>query len=291
MKKAIIFAILAALFYAISTPLSKLLINGIPSTLLAGFLYLGAGIGMSGCYLTQKAFKVKINEPSLNKKDTPYVILMIALDIIAPILLMGAIAISDASSVSLINNFEIVATSLIALIFFKEKISYKLWIGIVLITIASVILSLDNFTSFNIGSLLALLACLSWGLENNCTRKISDKNPYQIVILKGVFSGLGAIAVGFIMQEKIGNYLYILYALLLGFVSYGLSVFMYVKAQKYLGAAKTSAFYSLAPFIGVTLSIAILQIIPHYTFFIALGIMIIAIAFVINDKLKTDKKE
>lgn len=201
---------------------------------------------MTVVYSILKLTKSHVEEESLNRKDTPYVILMIVLDILAPILLMSAIAISDASSVSLMNNFEIVATSIIAFIIFKERISIKLWIGIILVTIASIILSID-FTEgikLNLGSLLALLACACWGLENNCTRKISDKNPFQIVILKGIFSGLGSVFIGLILKEHIGNSLYIIYALILGFVAYGLSVFMYVKAQHTLGVAKTSVFYS-----------------------------------------------
>ncbi len=293
MKKAAVFAILAALFYAISVPISKLLMVEIPSAFLAGFLYLGAGVGMGLTYGAVKVSKAKIEEESLTKKDTLYVVLMIVLDIAAPILLMTAISMSNAASVSLINNFEIVATALIALVFFKEKISPKLWLGIALVLSASVILSIDfeNGVDFNMGSLFALLACLCWGLENNSTRKISDKNTFQITILKGVFSGVGSIIVALILQEKIGDYLYILYALLLGFVSYGLSVFLYVKAQKYLGAAKTSAFYAVAPFIGVTLSFIISRKPPHFTFYIALAVMAVAMIFVVLDKFDGVRRE
>ncbi len=290
MKKAILFAILAALFYSISIPFSKLFIGEIPSTMLAGLLYLGAGFGMMVVYGINIAKKIPLESESLNKKDIPYVILMIILDIVAPILLMSAISISNPSNISLINNFEIVTTSLIALLFFKEKISFKLWIGIILVIISSIILSFD-FTSklnLNIGSLLAILACISWGLENNCTRQISNKNPFQIVILKGIFSGIGALLVSLFLKEKINSFVYLLYALILGFISYGLSVFLYVKAQKNLGAAKTSAFYSIAPFLGVTLSMIITKQIPDYNFFIALIVMIIAIAFVIKDKLNSN---
>ncbi len=293
MNKAIIYAILAALFYSISIPINEILLEYIPKASLSGFLYLGAGLGILITYLILKIKKISIKEESLNKKDTPYVILMIILDIIAPICLIWGLSISTSSNVSLLNNFEIVATTLIALIFFKEKVSLKLWIGIILIIVSSSILSINFEQDFNInyGSLLVILACLFWGIENNCTRQISDKNSYQIVILKGLFSGIGSIFVGMFLQETITNYIYIIYALILGFFAYGLSVFLYVKAQNKLGAAKTSAFYSLAPFMGVLLSIIILGELPKFTFYIALIIMALSMIFIIKDKFEGEKHE
>ncbi len=289
MKKAIFYAILAAIFYSISTPLSKLFLDKIPPVTMAGLLYLGAGLGIGIVYLILKLRKKEMKEESLSIKDTPYIILMIVLDIVAPILLMLGIKLSNASIISLINNFEIVATSIIALVFFKEKISFKLWIGIILVVIASIILTIDleDGFDFNISSILAILACCCWGLENNCTRKISDKNTYQIVIVKGLCCGISSLIVGIILKEQISNYLYVVYALIVGFIAYGLSIFLYVKAQNHLGAAKTSVYYSLAPFIGVTISIIIFLELPPYTFFIALLIMIVAIYFVAKDKMSS----
>lgn len=283
---AIILAILAALFYALSIPISKLLIVEIPPTALAGFLYLGAGIGMALVYLIRKPFVKKEKEIPLDKKDTKYVVGMVALDIAAPILLMFGISMSDASSASLLNNFEIVATAFIALLFFKEKISLKLWIGIGLISIASTLLVLDieNGFTFNLGSFLVLMACVCWGLENNCTRAISSKNPFHIVIIKGLCSGLGALVIALIIGQKVTNYLYVVYALLLGFATYGLSIFVYILAQRHLGAGKTSVYYSLAPFIGVGLSLLILHEKPNYLFYIALSIMVVALLLVSLDK-------
>ena len=288
MKKfGVIMALLAAIFYAFSTPISKILLNKIPSTMLAGLLYLGAGIGMSIVYGIKKVAVKKETEESLNKNDLKYVIAMVMLDILAPIFLLLGLSESNSSSISLLNNLEIVATSLIALLVFKEKINVKLWIGIILITISSIILSFDGSDfSFNIGSLYDILACICWGLENNCTRSISDKNPFQIVIIKGIFSGLGSLIIALILQQRIGNYLYVLYALILGFVSYGLSVFTYVIAQRYLGSAKTSAYYAIAPFIGVVLAFIFFQEKPYYTFYIALLIMIVGTVFVSLDKIR-----
>lgn len=287
--KAIISSLLAAVLFAISTPLSKKLMENIPPTFMAGFLYLGAGVGVGIMYI----FKYKKEDKSLrlDKSDFKYTIAMIGLDILAPLLLMLGIKLGSASNASLLENFEIVATSLIALIIFKEKISYKLWIAIFFIIISSFILTFNDKTSldFSIGSIFVLLATISWGLENNCTKKISEKSTYQIVTLKGIFSGLGSLFIGLLLKEKIINYKYIFLAMILGFVAYGLSIFLYVRAQRDLGASKTSAYYSVAPFVGAFLAFLINGERPDEKFLLALIFMIIGTIFVIYDSLVDNK--
>ncbi|MDU4446812.1 MAG: DMT family transporter [Anaerococcus vaginalis] len=287
--KAIISALLAAVLFAISTPLSKKLMENIPPTFMAAFLYLGAGVGVGIMYIFN--YKKEDKSLKLDKSDFKYTIAMIGLDILAPLLLMLGIKLGSASNASLLENFEIVATSLIALIIFKEKISYKLWIAIFFIIISSFILTFDDKTSldFSIGSIFVLLATISWGLENNCTKKISEKSTYQIVTLKGIFSGLGSLFIGFLLKEKIINYKYIFLAMILGFVAYGLSIFLYVRAQRDLGAAKTSAYYSVAPFVGAFLAFLINGERPDEKFLLALIFMIIGTIFVIYDSLVDNK--
>lgn len=126
----------------------------------------------------------------MTKKELPFTIGMVVLDILAPIFLMFGIARTNSANVSLLNNFEIVATSLIALLIFKEKISKLLWIAIGLVVAASAILSFEGEGSFvlNEGSLFVLAASICWGMENNCTNKISQKSAVEIVVIKGCFS-------------------------------------------------------------------------------------------------------
>lgn len=283
---AIIFAVVAAILYSINVPLSKLLLNKIEPTFLASLLYLGAGIGVGIVSLFRKK-KYSVDE-KINKKDMPYVIGMVVLDILAPIFLMIGLKNNLSSNASLLNNFEIVCTSIIALIIFKEVISKKMWLAISLITISSFILSIDLSESFSFswGSFFILAATLCWGFENNCTRNLADKNTYVIVIIKGIFSGLGSLIVSLILRENLSSGIYILYALLLGFVAYGLSIFFYIKAQGVIGAAKTSAYYSLAPFIGTFLSFILLGEDLKYTYFIGLIIMIIGTIVVVYDTLE-----
>ena len=284
--KFILFALLAAAFYAINVPLSKLLLRYVGETTMAALLYLGAGIGIGILSLFNR--KDRQRAEKLSKNDLPYVIGMIVLDIAAPILLMLGISKGSSANASLLGNFEIVATTVIALAVFKEAVSKRLWIAIALITFASALLSFEGTESFHfsVGSLFVLLAATCWGLENNCTRKISSKSTYEIVILKGIFSGLGALCIALIRREPLPAFGYIAAALLLGFVAYGLSIFLYVRAQFTLGAAKTSAYYAVAPFIGTLLSFVILRERLSWLYFVALLVMIGGAALVVIDTLK-----
>ena len=283
--KAILFALLAAAFYAINVPLSKLLLAHVGETTMAALLYLGAGVGIGLLSLFDR--KDRRQSEKLSRADLPYVIGMIVLDIAAPILLMLGIRRGTSANASLIGNFEIVATTVIALAIFRERVSGMLWTAIGLITLSSVILSfegVDSF-SFSFASLFVLAATMCWGFENNCTRKISSKSTYEIVVLKGVFSGLGALMIALLKREAFPRIGYIAAALGLGFVAYGLSIFLYVRAQNALGAAKTSAYYAIAPFVGAFLSFVILREPLSGTYLIALTVMIAGTVFVVLDTL------
>jgi len=283
--KAIIFALLAAALYAISTPISKLLLEEVPPKLMAAFLYLGAGFGMFVIGLLKRKSNIKkdstYRELSLSRKELPYIIGMVVLDIAAPILLMVGLTLTTSSNASLLNNFEIVATSIIALFIFKETISKRLWFAIFLITLSSMILSYEDITSlsFSHGSILVLLACVCWGFENNCTRKLSAKNPLEIVVIKGFGSGLGSLIIALTLGDRTDHIIFLIAAFILGFFSYGLSIFFYIYAQRDLGAAKTSAYYAISPFIGVGLSLIIYNQIPSVSFIVACFIMMIGTYF------------
>lgn len=287
-KIATIYAVLAAALYAINVPLSKLLLQHAEPTMMAAFLYLGAGVGLFLYGLIEKITGKETKREPLTRKELPYTIAMVVLDIAAPILLMLGINATTSANVSLLNNFEIVATSLIALVIFKEVISKKLWFAIALVTVASAILSFEGTGSFvfNSGSLLVLGACLCWGFENNCTKMISNKSSVEIVVIKGTFSGLGSLVVAFLLGEQIPDVKWLFCILLLGFVAYGLSIHFYIMAQKDLGAAKTSAYYSIAPFLGVMFSMILLREKPELQFYIALVIMVVSTYFMVKDTIE-----
>ena len=234
---------------------------------------LGAGIGMTAVRAASPSKRAE--ERPLTGDDAPYIFGMVVLDIAAPILLMYGLLNSPASSVSLLNNFEIVATTLIALLVFGERVTPTTWVAIILITISTVILSTAGTgeISFSHGSLAVILACVCWGLENNCTRRLSDSGALRIVVIKGIFSGLGALAIAVFMGMGSPSATEVMGALALGFVSYGMSLFFYITAQASLGAAKVSAYYAMAPFIGAFISLAVLGEVLTQAFVLALVFM------------------
>lgn len=288
--RGIVLALLAAVLYAINIPASKGLLGQVDPTFMAAFLYLGAGAGVGLTGVIRKADRA--GEEPLTRGDLPYVLGMIVLDIAAPIFLMFGLKYGTSSNASLLGNFEIVATTLIALLVFQEKVTKRLWGAIALITVSSALLSVEGAGSFrfSVGSLLVLAATLCWGLENNCTRSISDKSTYQIVTLKGIFSGLGALIIALVIGESFPALKYIAIVMVLGFVAYGLSIFLYVRAQNILGAAKTSAFYAVNPFIGALMSFVFLR--EHLTamYLVSLVIMLAGAILVIRDTLIRNHK-
>ena len=270
-KKGIAFAILAAALYSINAPFSKLLLGFMPPTLMAGFLYVGAGIGITFIALIRKMKKHETKELKLTKSELPYTIAMIILDIAAPICLLFGLNATTAAN----------------------AISPRLWFGIFFITLSCGILSFEDVSSlhFSYGSLFVLLSAICWGFENNCTRKISSKDPLQIVLLKGIFSGIGSLIIGLYMGERTASLWSVFAVLCIGFIAYGLSIYFYVYAQRLLGAARTSAYYAVAPFIATILSLIILREIPDITYYFALVLMIIGAWLSSQDKPLIRKKQ
>ena len=282
-SSATFFAILAAALYAINAPVSKVLLAHAEPTMMAAFLYLGAGLGL---FLWGR-FVPDTEANPITRTDAPYVVGMIVLDIAAPILLMLGLQRTGSANASLLNNSEIVATSLIAWLLFREKLSRRLGFAIVLVTLASIVLGFEGSSSlrFDTGSAFVLAAACCWGLENNCTRMLSRCSSVQITTIKGIFSGLGSLVVAFAVGEALPGLVWIGSIALLGFVAYGLSINFYIKAQKELGAAKTSAWYSVAPFLGVLFGVVLLGERPDGRFFLGLALMIAAAVLMVFDTI------
>ena len=200
---------------------------------------------------------------------------------------MLGISYGSSSNASLLGNFEIAATTVIALFIFKEAVTKRLWIAIGLITVSSILLSFEGTESFRFspGSMLVLLSTICWGFENNCTRKISSKSTFEIVAIKGICCGLGSLVIALIKREQMPVFRYILFALILGFVAYGLSLFLYVRAQRVLGAAKTSAYYAVAPFIGAFLSFIVLHEKLTGMYLLALAVMLAGAVLAVVDTM------
>ena len=254
-------ALLAALFFGASAPVSKIFLGDVPPVLMAAFLYLGSGAGISLVKLYQRISKDQ-KEAGIRRADVKWLAgAIISGGILAPIVLMISLKNTPASTASLLLNFEGVGTTLIALFFFRESISRRALAAILVITLASIFLSTD-FTSgfgFSLGALGVISACILWGVDNNFTRNISAKDPLTIVAWKGLVAGSFSLLLGLGLGQQLPAVSITLRIFLLGFISYGLSTMLFIYAMRGLGAARTSALYGTAPLAGVILSIVIFR--------------------------------
>jgi len=254
-------ALLAALFFGASAPISKLLLGDVPPVLMAAFLYLGSGTGIALIKLFQRLTSNQ-KEAGIKPPDIKWLAgAIISGGIAAPIVLMISLKNTPASTASLLLNFEGVGTTLIALFFFRESISRRALAAIFAITIASIFLS-TNFAGgfvFSLSALGVLLACVLWGVDNNFTRNISAKDPLTIVAWKGLVAGIFSLLLGLSLGQQLPALTTILSILLLGFISYGLSTMLFIYSMRGLGAARTCALYGTAPLAGVLLSFVIFK--------------------------------
>ncbi|HEX5807406.1 MAG TPA: DMT family transporter [Anaerolineales bacterium] len=254
-------ALLAALFFGASAPLSKLFLIDVPPVLMAAFLYLGSGTGVSLVKLSQRLTSSQ-KEAGIKPPDVKWLAgAIVSGGILAPIVLMISLKNTPASTASLLLNFEGVGTTLIALFFFRESISRRALMAIFVITLASIFLSTDfkSGFGFSLGALGVILACVLWGVDNNFTRNISAKDPLTIVAWKGLVAGTFSLFLGLFLGQQPPPLANILGILLLGFVSYGLSTMLFIYSMRGLGAARTSALYGTAPLAGVLLSFIIFR--------------------------------
>jgi drug/metabolite transporter (DMT)-like permease len=279
-------ALLAALFFGASAPISKLLLGDVPPVLMAAFLYLGSGTGISLIKLYQR-FSKHQKEAGIKRPDIGWLAgAIISGGILAPILLMISLKNTPASTASLLLNFEGVGTTLLALLFFHESISRRALAAISAITLASIFLS-TNFKGgfgFSLGALGVLLACVLWGLDNNLTRNISGKDPLTIVAWKGLVAGTFSLSLGLVLGQQLPTVIIILSILVLGFISYGLSTMLFIYSMRGLGAARTSALYGTAPLAGVILSILIFHDPLTILFALAAILMVIGAYLLANEE-------
>jgi drug/metabolite transporter (DMT)-like permease len=255
--------------------------------MLAGLLYLGAFLGLVSYSQLAKRIHVlnQTKAEPLERKDIPWLIgAILAGGVAAPISLMMGLNLISGFSASLLLNLEGICTAIIAVIIFRENAGRNLWLALLCMTAAGVLISWDPAQSkFNIlGPLLIVLATFCWGIDNNLTRQISDKNPIQITWIKGLVAGLISLSIAFVLGNSIAFSLNILYALILGALSYGISLVLFIHGLKGLGSSRTGAFFSMGPFIGALVSLLIFRnqiewlMLPAFLF-MALGIWLIVV--------------
>jgi drug/metabolite transporter (DMT)-like permease len=245
----------AALFGA-TAPLSKLLGQSLSPWLLAGLLYAGAGLGL----LAVRLLFGSRNETPLQRKDWPWLGGAILFGgILGPVFLMFGIAKTTASAASLMLNFESVATMLIAWLVLRENVDRRLLLGAGAILAGALVLSWQGGFVFDQGSMLIVLACLCWGIDNNLARQISAADPVESAMIKGLAAGAVNLTLAFSLGAALPSAPIIAASLFTGFICIGASLVMFMLALRHLGTARTAAYYAFAPFIGAALSVAVLS--------------------------------
>ncbi len=249
-KNAPFIALSSAALFGLSTPLAKILLGDLSPWTLASLLYLGSGLGLGLIILLRRGRKQ--TEAKLVKQDIPWLAgTVIFGGVIGPMLLLLGLSTTDAASASLLLNLEAVFTLLLAWIVFREHIDSKLFAGAAAIVVGALLLSWQGgIGKASVGMLLISLACLSWAIDNNLTRKISAVDPFVLASVKGIVAGTVNAALAYAMGASLPVLSIIGSALLLGFVSYGLGLVLFIIALRHLGTARTGAYYGTAPFIG-----------------------------------------
>ena len=256
-NRGVLYALIAATLFGVSTPMAKALLRDASPQLLAGLLYLGSGIGLSIGVAIRRS-RPNAAEAPLSRGDAPWLASAIFFGgVIGPVLLMLGLMRTPAASASLLLNLEGVFTALLAWIAFHENVDKRVAIGMFSIIAGGLALSWEGRAAFggSAGPLAIAGACLCWGIDNNLTQKVSGGDPVQVAMLKGLAAGVVNTSLATALGARWPGLPTLSGALLLGFVSYGVSLALFVLALRYLGTARTGAYFSIAPFVGAAVAI------------------------------------
>jgi len=292
MKKSFVFMLVSAILYAICTPLTKVLLGDLPPIFLSGITYLGAAFGMAIIFLILRLTK-KDKDELLKGKDFIYVGIINVVDTVSCYLLFYGISLISSEQASLLQSFEVVSTAIIAFFVFKEKISWRLLLAILFLLGGSVVLSIDfsKTMTFEPGALFVLAGVGLFGISNNVIKKVSSKDSIEFTIFKCLVPGILLTTFSFISGSYKFNWSYITYAMLGGFVSFGISVFFYALAVRKLSAALGTTVFSSNPFFAAIISLIVFKNVPACNFYLSLALLIVGEAFAAFDSINNEKLE
>jgi len=274
-RKGVGFALTAAVLFGVSAPAAKALLASATPQLLAGLLYVGSGLGLALVSLWRGRPKQQ-REATLTRRDLPWLGAAILFGGgLAPVLMLVGLAHTPASSGSLLLNLEGVFRALLAWIVFRENVDRRIAIGMFAIVLGGLALSWEGKLDWGgIGGPFAIAgACACWAVDNNLTQRVSGGDPVQIAMLKGLVAGTVNGTIAMLSGATLPDATHAAAALLLGFVSYGLSLVLFVRALRFLGTARTAAYFSVAPFVGAAVSLVALSERPTIPFWIAAALM------------------
>lgn len=259
--RGVVYALLASVYFGVTTPLAKILVSHTDPVLLAGLLYLGSGIGLWLFRLISKQIHLLSPQAPLRKADWKFLAgAIITGGVFAPVMLMLGITTTPASTASLFLNAESVFTALIAWFVFKENFDARIAWGMAAICAGGIILSVQFGQQVTVtpGAIFIFAACLGWAIDNNLTRKVASADPSQIACYKGLIAGSANTLLAFFLHAHLPNWHYTLSCMLVGLLGFGVSLVLYVLALRHIGAARTGAYFAIAPFLGALISIIFL---------------------------------
>lgn len=253
-------ALASAVLFGASAPFAKLLLGSVTPQLLAGLLYLGAGIGLAVVHLGRAVLGIPAPEAPLRRHDVPWLVAVVLSGGLAgPLLLMLGLERTSAASGSLLLNLEGLATMLIAWIAFRENVDRRLMLGAAAILLGAVALSWSGEgVRLDAGAVFIAAACLAWGIDNNLTRNLSSADPVVTATIKGLVAGSVNVGIALLLGATLPPVAAIGGAAIVGFLGVGVSLVLFMLALRHLGAARTGAYFSLAPFIGAVIAITML---------------------------------
>jgi drug/metabolite transporter (DMT)-like permease len=269
-------ALLAAALFGASTPLAKSLTGTTSPLMLAGLLYLGSGLGLSGWRTLRRLSGAPLTEAPLTRSDLPWLAgAVFTGGMLAPALLMWGLISVPGATASLLLNLESVFTALIAWFVFRENFDARIALGMGFIVVAGALLSWDPSTGFTLplGALAVIGACLCWAIDNNLTRKVSAGDAVQIASIKGLVAGGSNLALGVVTGGSLPSPLHAAAAASIGFLGYGVSLVLFVWSLRNLGTARTGAYFSVAPFAGALIAMLFFGERPGPWFWTAAGLM------------------
>ena len=249
-------ALVSALLFGASTPLSKLLLDHVSPFQLAGLLYLGAAVGVAP-FAVRRRLVQRVR--GLDRGNAGRLLGAVLLGGIAgPVLLLFGLRAAAAASVSLWLNLELVATAVLGVLLFRDHLSGRAWLGAGLVVASAVLLSWDGGTAGFLPGLLVALACVCWGFDNHFTSLIDGLSPQETTFWKGIAAGTANLMIGLAVAPWTAEPLTVAGALLLGSAAYGASIVLYIAAAQNIGATRGQLVFSAAPFFGVLIALVVL---------------------------------
>lgn len=279
-------ALAAAALFGASTPFAKLLLGELSPVVLAGLLYLGSGLGLAPLRLVQSR-RGHSHEARLVARDwTALAGAIFAGGVAAPVLLLWGLSKTGAAETALLLNFENVITVLVAGLLFREAVGGRVWLAAAVMLAGGFVLAYEPTLplGFSLYSLAIVGACLGWAIDNNLTRKVAGADPVAISMTKGIAAGSFNLVLGLALGGALPALGAAAGALALGFVAYGVSLVLFIYALRHLGAARTAAHFSTAPFIGAVLAVPLLGEPVTVGLIAAATLMVIATWLVLTER-------